>query len=626
MIRQLSKEVEKVKLTESAFSTAESSFTRLPKEPVMGPALYPPASGQRQAPVRDIPTIHSRLNNLTGGYSKQHSERFNLPSAQTNTGAILVLPESIGQYSDVISRWESITLNLINEKNWTDNKSKMCYIENLLGETEKKTWIQLRMAFPTEYDELTNIADDPQNVLSQIRRMFLLEDPTTGSTEEHNRAYDDLERLSCHNVKDLFEYINDYKVLAAKSGRMYVSPELSKNFFRKMPPIIGKELESAFAEKHPGNTLGVIPRIHFTYQYLEEQCKRAAFQRSLKDLTICEKIPIPGYYKKEKKYDLRKAKTYKATPTYLDALKATESLGQPAEGFVKPNAITQKFSETLFKQLNTLIQLTVRIKEQLDDLKEEVKTLKEAGTIAKPDELASLIDSLTKDLQKLQLGEPSAPKVPKLNPEAELSVSQYRRAQQVPTETLYQAGWSERQHRVYQHYSDERVLVTKGAQIELPFITDQSYNLLVQEGLQHLHIGMIMVRLHTLHRRSAGVNALVLLRDTRWMDDRAVISSMEIDLTTGTQLAYTAPDMTLSIHDFRDHIQLVLQTHGYQGWQGGESNLLLSRSLIGRLSNSIHTNFRYNVQHVADHLASRGIRAIPGQIKSTQAFKEGNGS
>ncbi|KAJ3705004.1 hypothetical protein LUZ61_008709 [Rhynchospora tenuis] len=209
-----------------------------------------------------------------------------------------------------------------------------------------------------------------------------------------------------------------------------------------------------------------------------------------------------------------------------------------------------------------------------------------------------------------------------MSPDAELNISQYRRAQQVPAETLYRAGWSENQHRVYQHYSDERVLVTEGQQIELPFITEGSFQTLLQEGLQHLHIGMIMVRLYTLHRRNAGVNALVLLRDTRWRDSRAVISSMEMDLSSGTQLAYTAPDITLSIHDFRDHIQLVIQTHGYEGWQGGESNLLLSRSLIGRLSNTSHTNFRYNVQNVADHLASRGVRAIPGTPRTTEELQE----
>ncbi|KAJ4792967.1 polyprotein [Rhynchospora pubera] len=300
------------KKVETVLSTAESSLTRIPPEPIMGPAMYPP--GSRQPQNLQIPEIKARLNNIRGGYARQMNERFNLPTAQASQGAILVLPEDIGLYSEVISRWESITLNLINEKNWADNKSKVNYIENLLGETEKKTWIQWRMAFPTEYEELVNIADDPQNVISQIRRMFLLEDPTTGSTEEQDRAYNDLERLSCHNVKDLFDYINDYKILAAKSGRMFISPELSTKFFRKMPPIIGGEIEKAFAEKYPGNTVGVIPRIHFTYQYLAEQCKRVALQRSLKDLSFCSRIPVPGYYQRNKKYGLRKAKTYRGKP------------------------------------------------------------------------------------------------------------------------------------------------------------------------------------------------------------------------------------------------------------------------------------------------------------------------
>ncbi|KAJ4784015.1 polyprotein [Rhynchospora pubera] len=300
------------KKVETVLSTAESSLTRIPPEPIMGPAMYPP--GSRQPQNLQIPEIKARLDNIRGGYARQMNERFNLPTAQASQGAILVLPEDIGLYSEVISRWESITLNLVNEKNWADNKSKVNYIENLLGETEKKTWIQWRMAFPTEYEELVNIADDPQNVISQIRRMFLLEDPTTGSTEEQDRAYNDLERLSCHNVKDLFDYINDYKILAAKSGRMFISPELSTKFFRKMPPIIGGEIEKAFAEKYPGNTVCVIPRIHFTYQYLAEQCKRVALQRSLKDLSFCSRIPVPGYYQKNKKYGLRKAKTYRGKP------------------------------------------------------------------------------------------------------------------------------------------------------------------------------------------------------------------------------------------------------------------------------------------------------------------------
>ncbi|KAJ3705794.1 hypothetical protein LUZ61_009499 [Rhynchospora tenuis] len=312
---------------ESVFSTAESSLTRIPPEPIMGPAMYPPASSSRQPTGLQVPEIRARLNNIRGGYANQMNERYNLPSARANQGAILVLPEDIGLYEDVFSRWESITLNLINERNWADNRAKVNYIENLLGEIEKKMWIQWRMIYNVEYEELINIADDPQNVLSQIRRMFLMEDPATGSTDEQNRAYQDLERLSYNYVKDIFNYINDYKILAAKSGRMYVSEELSVKFFRKMPPILGNEIEKAFAEKYPGNTIGVMPRIKFTYDFLAEQCKKAALQRSLKDLSFCSQIPVPGYYQKNKRYGLRKSKTYRGKPhdTHIRVFKKKHS-------------------------------------------------------------------------------------------------------------------------------------------------------------------------------------------------------------------------------------------------------------------------------------------------------------
>ena len=208
-----------------------------------------------------------------------------------------------------------------------------------------------------------------------------------------------------------------------------------------------------------------------------------------------------------------------------------------------------------------------------------------------------------------------------ISPDAELSLSNYRRAQNVPAEVLYQVGWNQSRNRVYQHNSDERILVVRNQQLELPFITEESYNRLRQSGFQHLHIGMIMVRLNTLHRRNAGVNALVVFRDTRWLDDRSIISTMEMDLTRGVQLAYTAPDMMMSIHDFFNNIQLVIQTHGYENWQAGESNLLISRSLIGRLSNDSFTRFNYNIQNVADHLASHGVQAIPGRSHTTAELR-----
>ncbi|KAL0925456.1 hypothetical protein M5K25_003788 [Dendrobium thyrsiflorum] len=57
-------------------------------------------------------------------------------------------------------------------------------------------------------------------------------------------------------------------------------------------------------------------------------------------------------------------------------------------------------------------------------------------------------------------------------------------------------------------------------------------------------------------------------------------------------------------------------THGYDEWQGGESNMLISRALVGRLTNTSQAIFRYNVTGAASYLASHGISTIPGRRHS----------
>ncbi|CAM8880292.1 unnamed protein product [Rhodiola kirilowii] len=207
----------------------------------------------------------------------------------------------------------------------------------------------------------------------------------------------------------------------------------------------------------------------------------------------------------------------------------------------------------------------------------------------------------------------------RLNPEEQLAVSQQQRINLVPAEVLYNARWSEARHRVYEHYSDSRILCREGEQTDLRLITEQSYQAIRRAGMQHIHLGLIMIRVHALHRRRAGTTALIALRDTRWQDERQVIETMEVDLSEGTQLVYIVPEIFMSVDDFYNHIEIAIQTQGYAATWDGESNLLISRSLIGRLANTSYAGFRYNVRHVAEHLASNGIRAIAGsQVPAPQ--------
>nr|UNA88853.1 polyprotein [Jujube mosaic-associated virus] len=299
----------------SSSTTIAMSPYNPPEDTMMGPPQYPPAIARPNMPnpwaVPDYATRNAGRARFQGGIP---GEQWQLPSAQQIAGAMLVLPDDIGMYNDVISRWESITTNLVDSKVWGDVTTKINFIENLLGEIEKKLFVQWRMMYPDQYQRLIAIGDDTQNILSQIRRIITLEDPATGSTAEQDQAYLDLERLSCEHMKDLIPYMNRYKVLSAKTGRLFINSELSDKFFRKMPTLIGKHLEQKYNAAFPGNTIGVFPRIHFAYQELAEMCKQAQLQRGLKDLAFCSQIPLPGYYGPRKKYGLRKAKNYSGKP------------------------------------------------------------------------------------------------------------------------------------------------------------------------------------------------------------------------------------------------------------------------------------------------------------------------
>ncbi|KAG6524081.1 hypothetical protein ZIOFF_013971 [Zingiber officinale] len=86
-------------------------------------------------------------------------------------------------------------------------------------------------------------------------------------------------------------------------------------------------------------------------------------------------------------------------------------------------------------------------------------------------------------------------------------------------------------------------------------------------------------------------------------------------MDSNTSQLYSIPhirefDILISVEDFSHHIELAIQTHGYEEWNIAESNLLITRGLIARLTNTSYAGFRYNVQNVADYLASAGIHAV----------------
>nr|ABI47986.1 ORF3 protein [Dioscorea bacilliform virus] len=298
-----------------AASSAVSNYTP-PEDTTMNPPTYPPARIDQAGPSYSGPSYS--VPSGTRFKPMNYSANLQLPSAQQTTGAMFYMPLELDKFDEVFSRWESITKNITSQHSFISGREKADFIENLLGETEKLTWIQWRTTFNAEFDSLIAAADGregTQNIISQIRTIFSLEDPFRGSAKIQEDAYRDLERISCKDVQDIIPFMNEYMRIAAKTGRLFISSELSEKFWMKLPGDLGKTIKDSFDKTYVGNTVGVHPRILFTYKYLQEECKKAALSRSLKNLQFCSKIPIPGYYKgREKKYGVRKSTTYKGKP------------------------------------------------------------------------------------------------------------------------------------------------------------------------------------------------------------------------------------------------------------------------------------------------------------------------
>lgn len=300
-------------------STANSSIT-VPQTRVTGVPTFGPPNPNNTRPsisqeVRENFPERSTTSRTTGKVLRYDSMP-TLPSANTLSGSILQLGTSIYLWEEILRRWESNTITHCASKQFGDHIEKVLYIENLLGETAKLYFQSWRTAFPAEFQELTITADDTSNITTQIRQILLGHDEYRGYTEMQNQAILDLERLSITSMKDIEIYSNQYLSIAAKTGTVFLSKETSDKYFRKLPPPFNTKLQKMWEEKYPTITVGVAPRIYFTYQVLQELCKQNEISRQARDFSFCRNIAVPGYYSanpKPRKY-LRRATTYRNHP------------------------------------------------------------------------------------------------------------------------------------------------------------------------------------------------------------------------------------------------------------------------------------------------------------------------
>ncbi|GJZ69172.1 hypothetical protein Tco_0632722 [Tanacetum coccineum] len=201
----------------------------------------------------------------------------------------------------------------------------------------------------------------------------------------------------------------------------------------------------------------------------------------------------------------------KAITEYQEAIQATEEIESPAVSFAKTfdykGGLTNQVNDVI-KQNNTLLYLASRQSQKLIELKEKFDRLKKkVYTIIKkeiqPADLEDSISSLAKRLDNFSISEDQicgyramtrgryqAARATRrvfgrnnynitlesaVDPERQLKLSRERPANLVPAEVLYSNNRSTARHKVFQPY----------------LLADISW-----------------IRLHALHRRSAGTNRL----------------------------------------------------------------------------------------------------------------------
>ncbi|GJW02341.1 Orf y [Tanacetum coccineum] len=125
--------------------------------------------------------------------------------------------------------------------------------------------------------------------------------------------WDDDEKEARQNPQSTYKL--DYQFVNPQGrGKLYF-PSTTEKLFAKLPPSLSKSIEELFKAKHLGLSVGVLPAIKFTYTFVLEMCKDVVLAKELRDLSLCFAIPIPGYYKNNrKKYGIRKSRTYKGKP------------------------------------------------------------------------------------------------------------------------------------------------------------------------------------------------------------------------------------------------------------------------------------------------------------------------
>lgn len=213
-----------------------------------------------------------------------------------------------------------------------------------------------------------------------------------------------------------------------------------------------------------------------------------------------------------------------------------------------------------------------------------------------------------------------------ISPEQQLDLARTKHADLVPAEVLYHHGFWETTPKVYQHYSEEFVKIFDN-QIEVDFLSPESKSKILAKGYPLIHIGLILIGVHGLHRKQRGAKVLITAVDASDSNpQKATIGTLEVNMDKCHEICYLAPDFSMTIRDFCQYFKLIIKAKGYETMARDRSNLLITKALVGRLGKNSSTAYNLKVESVLAHLQTAGIKAVAGKEFSATDYDGGEWS
>ncbi|KAG6472269.1 hypothetical protein ZIOFF_069729 [Zingiber officinale] len=130
-------------------------------------------------------------------------------------------------------------------------------------------------------------------------------------------------------------------------------------------------------------------------------------------------------------------------------------------------------------------------------------------------------------------------------------------------------------------------------------------------------------RVETLLRHLEGWTIAENLKDIQ-ADLKTLLEQTKGGISPTTipeELISKLQNLSLGPKEGKGTLRVSFLTRGYAQWRNGEANLLITRSMVGRLSNTPNIGLAYDVQGIVDFLTSHGVRALSGRRYSIAALQ-----